>query len=55
MVAHACNPSTWENEARGARVQGQTGLDPRPCFEKKKKSTYGSNKRELNAYMDISY
>jgi hypothetical protein len=23
MVAHICNPSTWEAEARGSRVRGQ--------------------------------
>jgi hypothetical protein len=26
VVAHAFNPSTWEAEAEGFRVQGQPGL-----------------------------
>jgi hypothetical protein len=26
MVVHTCNPSTWEAEAGGLRVQSQPGL-----------------------------
>jgi hypothetical protein len=26
MVVHTCNPSTWEAEAGGLKVQDQTGL-----------------------------
>jgi hypothetical protein len=31
-----CNPSTWEAEARGLRVQVQLGLHSETLFQKKK-------------------
>jgi hypothetical protein len=27
LQAHACNPSTWEAEAKGSQVQGWPGLE----------------------------
>jgi hypothetical protein len=36
MVAHAYNPSTWESEAGGWKVQGQPGLQSETLFKKKK-------------------
>jgi hypothetical protein len=27
VVAHACNPSTWETKAGGLRILDQLGLD----------------------------
>jgi hypothetical protein len=48
VVVHTCNPSSWEAEARGLRVQGQPGWHsefkakaslnyiPRSCCQKKK-------------------
>ena len=46
MVAHACNPSTWEAETGGSQVRGQPQLLSealrnlvRPCFKIKNKKT----------------
>ena len=56
MVAHAFNPSTWEAEAGGFRVQGQPGLQSefqesqgykeKPCLEKHQKPN--QNKKQNN-------
>lgn len=27
MVAHACNPSSWEAEAEGSQIQSQSRMD----------------------------
>lgn len=41
LVAHNCNPSTWEVEAdRELLVQGQPGLQ-RPCTKKQQKHQTG--------------
>ena len=44
MVAHTCNPSTWEAETGGSQVRGQPQLLSetlhnlvRPCFKIKNK------------------
>ena len=44
VVAHACNPSTWEAETGGSQVGGQPQLPSealrnlvRPCFKIKNK------------------
>jgi hypothetical protein len=49
-VVQACNPSTWESEARGSQVQGQHGVHgefkanlgytARPSQKKKKEKQY---------------
>lgn len=33
MVAHACDPSTWETEAEIPRVQGHPGLYSKSYLE----------------------
>jgi hypothetical protein len=48
-VAHACNPSTWEDKTGGSRVWGKPGLHSkfnanlsyimRPCFKTKQKKS----------------
>ena len=48
MMAHACNPSTWEAEIGGSQVQGQPQQCSealsnlvRPCFKTKNKEGWG--------------
>ena len=48
MVAHACNPSTWEAETGGSQVHGQPLLLSealrnlvRPCFKIKNEAGRG--------------
>ena len=36
MVAHACNPSTWEVETRGFQVEGQPQQLSKTLFQNKK-------------------
>jgi hypothetical protein len=37
MVAHTCNPNSWEANAKGSQVQGQPGLYiARLCLKEKK-------------------
>ena len=38
LVVHACNPSTWEAEAGGLRVQGRPGLCGETPAKNKEKS-----------------
>jgi hypothetical protein len=42
-VLHTCNPSTWEAETGGFRVQGQPWLHSKTLSQKKKinKTRYG--------------
>jgi hypothetical protein len=37
MVAHINNPSAWEAEARGSRVQGQHGVQSETVSQEKKR------------------
>jgi hypothetical protein len=37
MVAHTCNPRTWEAEAEGLKIQGQSGLQSEILSQKKGK------------------
>jgi hypothetical protein len=36
LVAHACNPSTWEAKAERLKVPGQPGLHSETLLQKKK-------------------
>jgi hypothetical protein len=37
VVVHACNPSTWEDEAGGSRALASLGYTARPYLKRKKK------------------
>ena len=37
VVAHACNPSTWEAETGGSQVRGQPQQISETCFKIKNK------------------
>jgi hypothetical protein len=36
MMAHTCNPSTWEAEAERSGIQGQSGLLSKTLLERRK-------------------
>jgi hypothetical protein len=36
-VVHTCNPSTWETEAGGSEVRGQTGIHGKILSQKQQK------------------
>jgi hypothetical protein len=45
-VAHTCNPSRQEAEARGSQVLGQPGLHREDCISKKRKKIQKPNKTQ---------
>jgi hypothetical protein len=40
MVAHFCNPSTWDAKARGSQVQVQPELHSKMLLQKKNNNKY---------------